>query len=321
MTRVLGIDGGGTQTRAILVDAEGRVLGRAAGRSINPRHHDAATLAQRLDTLVRDSCGARTTVHAAFLGLGGISTRAEAADVERIARGLPALAAARVTVDNDARAALSGGLCGRPGLVLIAGTGSACLGVAADGRRWWCGGWEALADDAGSAYWMAVEAIRVAVRQEDGRLPRSAIRDLVFGRWGLEEPRALAERLSRPDLDRAALAALAPDIVALSASDAAAAAIVERAVEELARLLAVTAHHACGGTPCDAILTGGLANAGPPFTPRLVAAIAVAAPAVRVVPPELPPAMGAVLEALKSLGIRPDAGCLNRLRTQAVDTP
>jgi N-acetylglucosamine kinase-like BadF-type ATPase len=206
-------------------------------------------------------------------------------------------------------------------MVLIAGTGSACLGVAADGRRWWCGGWEALADDAGSAYWIAIEAIRSAVRQEDGRLPASALRDLVFHRWELTEPRALAERLSRPDVDRAVIASLAPQVLALVSSDPQAAHIVEQAADHLAQLVSVTARSTFGHGPCDLILTGGLANSGPPFTPMLAARIAEVAPAVRLVSPELPPVLGAVLEAMKSLGVHPDGGCLARLRAQALEIP
>lgn len=168
---------------------------------------------------------------------------------------------------------------------------------------------------------MAVEAIRSAVRQEDGRLPAGALRDLVFHRWDLAEPRALAERLSRPDVDRAAIASLAPHVLALSSTDAEAARIVGRAADELARLVAVTAGRAFGNGSCDLIFTGGLANSGPPFTPLLRARIAEAAPAVRVVPPELPPVVGAVLEAMKSVGLHPDADCLAQLRAQAVHLP
>jgi len=319
MTRFLGIDGGGTHTRAVLVDAEGRILRAATGASINPRHYGRDVLRSRLEALVDPMDEARGGIDAAFLALGGISTAADAAEVAAIALDVPALASARVTVDNDAIGALAGGLAGRPGMVLIAGTGSACLGIAADGTRWWCGGWEALADDGGSAYWMAVEAIRSAVRQEDGRVPAGALRDLVFTRWDLAEPRALAERLTRPDVDRAAVASLAPHVIALAATDAEASRIVARAVDELAQLVAVTAGKAFGGGPCELILTGGLANSGPPFTPMLLARIAEATTGVSVVPPELPPAFGSVIEAMKTLGVQPGAGCLARLRAQAVD--
>jgi len=322
MSDILGVDGGGSHTRAVMADTDGRVVGSGVGASINPRHHDAPTIRERLRELVRRSRGSRAEpVSAAFLSLGGISTRADAEAVEAIAAEIDELAGAKVKVANDAIAALVGGLAGRPGLVLIAGTGSACYGLAADGRSHWCGGWEHRADDAGSAYWVAIEALRAAVRVEDGRLPPSALRDLVFNRWSLAEPRALAERLSRGDIDRATLAALAPEVIALAASDALATSIVERAADELAQMVTVTAGRLFAGAPSELILTGGLARSGPPFTPLLVFRVESGAPGVKVVEPELQPVLGAVIEAARLAGAAHPTAFLERLRAQHLDLP
>ena len=248
-----------------------------------------------------------------FLSLGGISTSADADAVEHVVRGLPCAGDTLVRVDNDAAAALTGGLAGRPGMVLIAGTGSACMGRAADGRCYWCGGWESLADDAGSAYWIGVEAIRAAVRIEDGRLPASPLRDLVFQRWTDGGPRTLAERLTRPDADRAALATLAPAVIALASRDPLAHTIVDRAVDELVRLVTVTATRLFAPQPSDVMLTGGLARSGPPFTPLLTARIQGAGAGVTVVEPELPPVLGAVIEAARLAGWPVNAAFHRRL--------
>jgi glucosamine kinase len=322
VTAFLGIDGGGSHTRAVMADADGTIVGTGVGASINPRHHDAPTVRERLRELVRRSRGSRAEpLSAAFLSLGGISTRADAEAVEAIVAEIDELAGAKVAVANDAIAALVGGLSGRPGMVLIAGTGSACYGVAADGRSHWCGGWEHRADDAGSAYWIAIEALRAAVRVEDGRLPSSPLRDLVFNRWPLAEPRALAERLSRGDIDRAALATLAPEVITLAASDALARSIVDRAADELAQMVAVTAARLFALHPSELILTGGLARSGPPFTPMLVSRIEAISPGVKVVEPELPPVLGAVIEAARLAGAPDSTAFLETLRAQRVDLP
>jgi len=322
VTAFLGIDGGGSHTRAVLADANGRIVGSGVGASINPRHHDVSTIRERLGELVRRAREFREEpLSAAFLSLGGISTRADAEAVETIAAEMGDLSGATIKVANDAIAALVGGLSGRPGMVLIAGTGSACYGVAADGRSHWCGGWEHRADDAGSAYWIAVEALRAAVRVEDGRLPPSALRDLVFTRWPISEPRALAERLSRGDIDRATLATLAPAVIALAASDALAKSIVDRAAVELAQMVAVTAAKLFAPHESQLILTGGLARSGPPFTPMLVSRIEAMAHGVRVVEPELPPVVGAVIEAARLAGAPRPTGFLETLRAQRVDLP
>ena len=322
MTAFLGIDGGGSHTRAVMADAGGRIIGSGVGASINPRHHDRPTILERLRELVRRARGSRAEpLSAAFLSLGGISTRADAEAVEAMAAEIVETRGAKVNVANDAIAALVGGLSGRPGMVLIAGTGSACYGVSADGRSHWCGGWEHRADDAGSAYWIAIEALRAAVRVEDGRLPPSALRDIVFNRWPISEPRALAERLSRGDIDRANLATLAPEIIALAASDALAKAIVDRAADELARMVAVTAARLFATGPSELILTGGLARSGPPFTPLLVSRIVAMAHGVKIVEPELPPVLGAVIEAARLVGAPHAAAFLETLRGQHVDLP
>ncbi|MBM4060987.1 MAG: hypothetical protein FJ265_07805 [Planctomycetes bacterium] len=319
MNLALGIDGGGSRTRAVLVDGEGRIVGAAVGDSVNPRHQTPETIRARLQELLTRACPAETHVAAAFLSLGGISTRRDGEAVEAIARSVARLRTATVRVDNDARGALLGGLAGRPGMVLIAGTGSACFGVAADGREAWCGGWEFLADDAGSAYWIALEAVRAAVRVHDGRLPQSPLADLVFARWAPAEPRALATALAQQD--RAELAALAPEVIALAAADPLAASIVARAADELARLVAVTAGRLFAGQRCELILTGGLARSGPPFTPLLVARIAAQAPMVAVVEPELPPALGAALEAARLGGFPAGPEFVAALRGAALDLP
>lgn len=322
MTAYLGVDGGGSHTRAVMADADGRITGSGVGASISPRHHDVPTIRERLRELARRARGSRVEpLSAAFLSLGGISTRADAEAVEAIAEEIDELRGAKVKVANDAIAALVGGLAGRPGMVLIAGTGSACYGVADNGRTHWCGGWEHRADDAGSAYWIAIEAVRAAVRVEDGRLPPSALRDIVFNRWPLTEPRALAERLSRGDIDRANLATLAPEVIALAASDGLAQSIVDRALAELAQMVAVTAARLFAPHPSELILTGGLARSGPPFTPMLVSRIEAISPGVKVVEPELPPVLGAVIEAVRLAGAADSTAFLETLRAQRVDLP
>ena len=309
MSHVLGIDGGGSHTRAALADAAGSIVGAAVGASINPRHHDlpdgSRTPAANWSRRVRGSRD--EPMAAAFVSLGGISTRADAEAVEAVAAAVTICAAQgcwSTTTPRGAgrrpRRAAGHGADRRHGLRL--------LGVAADGRRYWCGGWEHLADDAGSAYWIAVEAVRAAVRVEDGRLPASAaarpgVRALAAGRTA-RAGRAAVAAGPRPRR----LAALAPEVIALAATDALARSIVERAADELARLVAVTAARLFAPQPSELILTGGLARSGPPFTPLLTSRIEAMAPGVAVVEPELPPVLGAVIEAARLAGWQPGAG-------------
>jgi N-acetylglucosamine kinase-like BadF-type ATPase len=102
-----------------------------------------------------------------FFGMAGVVSTADQAIVHDIARSLGLGGA--VQVDHDIRIALAGGLSGRPGIALIAGTGSSCFGINAAGERWQAGGWGHLISDEGSSYWFGWNAIRLAAGACDGR--------------------------------------------------------------------------------------------------------------------------------------------------------
>ncbi len=301
----LGVDGGGTGTRAVVADRSGRVLGVGLAGSTSINHHPRGVVLDHLKRAVEAaSSGAGATpsqIRAAFLGVCGVSTEADKRSFAELALEVfePA-SPPLLKVENDAVAGLAGGLSGRPGGVLIAGTGSACLGISGDGRTCWVGGWGALADDDGSAGWVGVEAIRAAVRAEDGRAGSTLLHEVVFGFLGLDDPRDLINRVHNRGLDRAEIARLAPLVVeAAEGGDATARAIFEEAIARLSSLVATVVRRLDVVNSWELVLAGGLARSGPPFEPRLVERIALDASVVRVVEPDLPPVGGAVLEALR----------------------
>jgi N-acetylglucosamine kinase-like BadF-type ATPase len=251
-----------------------------------------------------------------YLGMCGVSTDHDRADIASIVREIPEIGAApAVVIENDARIGLTGGLSGRPGIVLIAGTGSACLGVNGEGKSCWCGGWGAVADDAGSAPWIGLRALQAAVRAEDGRAAPTALRTIVFEFLELSEPRELIDRVHNRGLTREELGALAPRVIgAYWSGDATAARIVDEATAELSQLVSTTAARLFGGKPCEMILVGGLALSGPPFQDRLIDRIHEAVPNIRVREPELSPVQGAVLEAMRSEGASWNEDVIRRLR-------
>ena len=75
----------------------------------------------------------------------------------------------RIGADDDARIALAGGLMGRSGFALIAGTGSVSIGLNTSGEIVRAGGWGPMFDDVGAGHWLGLEAMRAAVRAFDGR--------------------------------------------------------------------------------------------------------------------------------------------------------
>ena len=223
----------------------------------------------------------------------------------------------KVIVENDARIGLTGGLSGRPGIVLIAGTGSACLGINSRSETWWCGGWGAMADDAGSAAWIGLRAMQLAVRAEDGRVAPTALRDLVFDFLGLREPRELIDRVHNRGLTREDLGSLAPRVIAAAREgDATASRLVEDAIAELSQLVCTTASRLFRNESCEMILVGGLALSGPPFQPMLIERIQRDTPTIAVRNPEMSPVQGAVLEAMRADGVVWTPAVLSELRNK-----
>ncbi len=301
----LGIDGGGTQTRALLVDSRGRMQGCGHAGSANRNHYSREQVQGVLQTVLQESLETMApggTLSTIFLGMGGVSTDDDRQDIAAIVRTLPqARPPVRVLVENDTRVGLTGGLAGRPGIALIAGTGSACFGVNEAGEHWLCGGWGALADDVGSAPWIGLRALQIAVRAQDGRHGPTLLQKTVFEFLHLSDPRQLISRIHNPGLERAEIGRLAPLVVEASLrGDAAAEAILREAALELSLMVRVTAGRLFGPDPCPMILVGGLALSGPPFQSLLLEQIGLDCPQVSVLAPELSPVQGAVLEALRA---------------------
>lgn len=304
----LGMDGGGTQTRALLVDQTGTVRGAATAGSANINHHSPEQVRLTLHRILCDVLGGdcrKDTLTTLFLGLGGVATEQ---DRQAVAALLPPCgdpsAPPRILITNDTVVGLTGGLAGRPGLTLIAGTGSACFGINAQGRHRLCGGWGALADDHGSAPWIGLRALQAAVRAEDGRSAPTALRQIVFEFLGLDEPRQLVSRVHNHGLERADLGRLAPLVAdACRLGDPVACTLLDEVVGGLADMVRVTAADLFGEQSCELVLVGGVALSGPPIQTRLIRQIEQASPQVILREPEFTPVQGAVLEALRADGV------------------
>jgi N-acetylmuramic acid 6-phosphate etherase len=140
---------------------------------------------------------------------------------------LDSLRAERVAVTSDAVIAHAGALDGKPGVVLIAGTGVVALAIDADGALRTADGWGPWLGDEGGGAWIGAAGLRAALRAHDGRGPSTALLDAARARFGA--PETWPARLT----GAAALASFAPDVLA-ARGDAAARAIVGAAAEALA---------------------------------------------------------------------------------------
>lgn len=236
----LGVDGGGTKTLAVVVDADGQERGRGMAGGANYNTLGLDTALANLRAAVHAALAAAQAappIAAAWIGLAGVDRAADRALL------LPRLAplARVVHLGNDAELALSA-LPAGVGVALIAGTGSIALGRDPAGATARAGGWGHILGDEGSGYDIGRNALCAALRASDGRGPATSLLPRILARWELPIAEALLSRVY-PAGDKADIAALAP--LALDAAtdgDPVAHAIVRRAAAELAVAASTVAH-------------------------------------------------------------------------------
>ena len=314
----LGIDGGGTSTRAIIVSENGDVLGAGTSGGSNLHHAGpdgaidnilaAEREARRAAKLDDQPCAA------AFIGLAGIGSDADRQRLAPLASRLRVTSPQHVTLDSDLVTAHAGALAGRAGVVIIAGTGSCCYGVNERGESARAGGWGPLFDDGGSALDIARRAVIETIQAEDGRSQHGPLTREFKALLGDDFRKAITS-MRLPGEDRARLAALAPHVFEFARKgDALSLAIIRDAVDELARCAEAVAKKLAFDKPFNIAAVGGLIRAGDAFKDPLVDAIRLRVPEANVVPAALPAELGAALLALKSLDGTIDEVIVNALR-------
>jgi N-acetylglucosamine kinase-like BadF-type ATPase len=315
----LGVDGGGTKTRFLLIDAAGKVL---ASHLEGPAYYLEVGLDELRRMLAR---GIGQTLRAggvreedlsyAFLGLpayGEDSKLLPALD----AAPAQALPHGRYRCDNDMVCGWAGALAGGDGINIVCGTGSIAYGEFA-GRKARAGGWGELFGDEGSSYWLAREGLRLFSRMSDGRSPRGPLYEQVRRHFALTGDLDLCAAIYGRDIaQRSQFAQLARLVLASAGEgDRAALGLLESAAQELADL--IDAVRLQLQMPADAEVpvscSGGMFQPGNGLREALAAALQRRCAQYRFVEALLPPDVGAAIQAARLSGTPLSAPSLQAL--------
>jgi glucosamine kinase len=274
MLLVLGIDAGGTSTRAVLATVDGERLGTGAAGGGNPIAHGAPLAVTQIRAAVRQALGDAhpAAVAGGVLGIAGRGALAEPVNAALFARMWTDLGLGRAPrPEADPLVAYCSATPEPTGTVLLAGTGAAALAIdglrvtrAADGHGW-------LLGDEGSAFWLGRAAAKVAVRQilagEPGPLARLVI-DRLAGP-GADASTDTADKISTvaQNAPVRTLAPLAPLVsAAAAAGDPVAVSIEVTAADRLVATAAMVRRFEDHG---PIVLAGGVLTAAAPLRTRV----------------------------------------------------
>ena len=313
----VGVDGGGTSTRLALLAADGELRALAQAGCGNPLDVGERGLASALDQAWRDAWStlgvAPRPCAAACLGLAGAADERERERAHALAVELGLAPYEQVEVSHDLSIALHGALLGEAGLVLVAGTGSACYGRSESGSSARAGGWGPFLDDLGGGYDLGRSALIACVQAQDGRGPGTELESAVRAELGLTSWRQLVSRVGPGGLSRAEIAALAPLVLSASrAGDVVAGELLSEGAAELARAAGAVARQLAWSEPPVALAGGLLATPGP-YRALVEEALGRLLPGARPCQARLSPVLGAALRASTRAGNGLSSESLRRL--------
>ena len=302
---VIGVDGGGSRTRVLVADEQGREIVSVEGEGSAVRPGEAERSADIIAALVRDALASSDMNHVTpkvvCVGVAGVGR-----DPERQALW-QALAsrdvAEEVVVHADATVALDDAFGEGPGVLLVSGTGSVAFGRGPSGQSARCGGWGPVCGDEGSGQWVGRRALSVVTAAADGREPETALVGAVLTAAQVNDPQELVAWAAQAT--PAQLASLAPVVSSVAeAGDLRANAILSLAVEELVLHVRTLSRQLFGderaATPVA--LAGGMLTKGTTLRKRFEHRLKSAVPGAQLHTGEVEPARGAVRSALRYVG-------------------
>ncbi|NNG40477.1 hypothetical protein HJ588_14505 [Flexivirga sp. ID2601S] len=257
-TLFLTIDAGGTSTRAVVHDSDGRSFGYGVAGSGNPTAVGANAVADAMysaaDEALSQAGAEPVQVGFALAAMAGSRTAAPGVEGGLARLGVTA----ELTIAGDLEAIFASGTHQLDGAALVSGTGAAAVAVrdgavarTVDGRGW-------LLGDVGSGFWIARRVLRAVTAHIDGFGAPTSMTTAVLA--GIGQPTDLTDREATAQalvtatyrIGAPGIATFAPIAFAHSETDDTARRIVDEAATGLARTVI-----ALGAPPDPAALVVG----------------------------------------------------------------
>lgn len=238
MSFLIGIDGGGTKTHAVLTNLNGEKLFECfAGPSnflILGTEKVSATILELINLCKNNLNVSYEEISAVLLGTTGAGRRPDAELLENDFQSFlqqKNISIKNFRVESDARIALEGAFNGKPGSILIAGTGSIMFGKDKEGNIHRVGGFGRFIGDEGSGYSIGKKALTAIAKSFDGRNEKTILSELISEKFGISSSEKLITEVYKNNFDIASPTPLV--LRAAELGDKTAIQIIESETDEL----------------------------------------------------------------------------------------
>jgi N-acetylglucosamine kinase-like BadF-type ATPase len=307
MKYYIGLDGGGTKTKCVLADENLKIITESNGGPSNFLMLGTDTVSETIFNVISE-CLEGTSVKmenigAVVLGSTGAGRRSDAEQLEKAFIFFTATRGINFEifrVESDARIALEGAFSGKPGSILIAGTGSIMFGKDAKSNIHRVGGFGRFIGDEGSGYILGKHGLTAVAKHYDGRGKKTILADILKDKFEIDEPSQLITQIYKKKFD---IAAVAPFVIkAADKDDAVCNNILEQQSDELIdHILAMK--RMLNEKTLRLSLIGSTIATNNVYSRMLKEKVKKRCKDCTIVKPELPPALGAIVMA-KNLALK-----------------
>lgn len=327
MSYVLGVDGGGTKTVCVVMNAQCEVVGRGEAGASNYQSIGVDAALKSIESAIYAAIEALKVIgyiqiKAICLGLAGVGRPKDIEVIEGIVSNLEnspnlpiqwELASSKtpiteskknIIICHDALIALVGGIGNDVGIVVAAGTGSIVFGRNQQGITKRVGGWGYILGDEGSGYKIAVAGLQAAMQSYDGRGKFTTLLEVFKNHLALESMEDLIEVVYRRGWGVKEIAALATVVDNAAADgDEVANWIIDDAVRELVKATstAIDALTPIGNDSFEIVTVGSVWSGKSKMVLQFIQSVTEKYKNAKIIYPRFEPAYGAGLLALKQL--------------------
>src|SRR5215470_3420878 len=174
--RYLGIDGGGSKTKFLLVD---EYYNEICHIQSGPSNHLSVGTEAAREAIAQGVSHLTERPNVVCAGFAGAGRPESVTFYREVLQSL--IPNAQIIIESDAFISSIGAIGIDPGILLIAGTGSIVIGRDKDRSMFRVGGWGPYFGDEGSGFWIGREAVRAALRSIDAQATTEFTQSIATG--------------------------------------------------------------------------------------------------------------------------------------------